>query len=191
MYICLNVYRCLRFPPRHSRQANGEALLKMSRLGLRQVHWHKKHEQHSRDACRQAVHANGRGQAAPTTSPARPSALVRTNAHGCQKGTSMRFYAARMSNHANKCGQEQGVRRHREGVRDGVRRRREGRRQQLRLRIRQHRDAARQQLLNTSRRRRSSRRSTSPSGRRSRRSMSPSRNTVCTVQADRSNTWKT
>ena len=22
MYICLNVYRCLRFPPRHSRQAN-------------------------------------------------------------------------------------------------------------------------------------------------------------------------
>ena len=89
----------------------------MSRLALRQVHWHKKHEQHSRDACRQAVHANGRGQAAPTTSPARPSALVRTNAHGCQKGTSMRFYAARMSNHANKCGQKQGVRRRREGVR--------------------------------------------------------------------------
>ena len=34
----------------------------------------------------------------------------------------MRFYAARMSNHANKCGQKQGVRRRREGVR----RRREG-----------------------------------------------------------------
>ena len=34
----------------------------------------------------------------------------------------MRFYAARMSNHANKCRQKQGVRRRREGVR----RRREG-----------------------------------------------------------------
>ena len=113
----------------------------MSRLALRQVHWHKKHEQHSRDACRQAVHANGRGQAAPTTSPTRPSALVRTNAHGCQKGTSMIFYAAPMSNHANKCRQKQrvrrrreGVRRRREGDREGVRRRREGDREGVRRR---------------------------------------------------------
>ena len=49
---------------------------------------------------------------------------------------------ARMSDHGNKCGQKQGVRRHREGDRDGVRRRREGRRQQLRLRIRRHGDAS-------------------------------------------------
>ena len=55
----------------------------------------EEHRRKSHDACRQAVHADGRGRPHQSRSPARPSALVRTNAHGCQTGTPVRCYDAR------------------------------------------------------------------------------------------------
>ena len=56
-YMCLNVYGCATT----SRPS--------STIGALLI---QKHERKNRDACRQAVHANGRGQAAPTTLTSSP-----------------------------------------------------------------------------------------------------------------------
>ena len=101
--MCLNVYRCAST----SRPSST-----ISALLIQQ------HERKSRDACKQAVHAIGRDQAAPTTLPSSPE---HSRANSCTRMPGGHFHEILSRTDEQPYRQKQGVRRRR----DGVRRRRE------------------------------------------------------------------